>query len=246
MKLWRKLKDSKCYSRGGVHRALLLTIFTEANWKTGHFRGEDVLPGQYATSVLGLSQELGFPRTTVQRALSDLATDGVITVENVGNRWTRITLVNWQSYQTKLSEDGQPAGNQRATDGQPAGIIKELKNIKSISYSLSESDVSDACPHQKVLAVYGEELPELSQPRTWRSNDQTALRARWNEKKKEGKFASQEEGIEYFRKFFRYVRKSAFLMGKVTGRNGRAFQADIRWLLKASNFDKVLEGRYHE
>ena len=128
IKLWRKLKDSRCYSRGGVHRALLLTLFTEANWKVGHFRGEEILPGQWATSVLGLSQELGFPRTTVQRALADLATDGVITVENMGNRWTRITLVNWQCYQPLPRDLGQPAGNQWATDGQPAGIIKEVKN----------------------------------------------------------------------------------------------------------------------
>jgi hypothetical protein len=140
IKLWRKLKDSKCYSRGGVHRALLLTLFTEANWKVGHFRGEDVLPGQWATSVLGLSQELGFARTTVQRALADLATDGVITVENMGNRWTRITLVNWQCYQPLPRELGQPAGNERATDGQPAGIIKEVKNINTPSLSSLRSE----------------------------------------------------------------------------------------------------------
>ena len=140
IKLWRKLKDSKCYSRGGVHRALLLTLFTEANWKAGHFRGEDILPGQWATSVLGLSQELGFARTTVQRALADLATDGVITVENMGNRWTRITLVNWQCYQPLSRELGQPAGNERATDGQPAGIIKEVKNINTPSLSSLRSE----------------------------------------------------------------------------------------------------------
>lgn len=129
MKLWHRLKDSRCYSRGGIHRALLLTIFTEANWKPGFFRGENIQPGQFATSVLGLSQELGFPRTTVQRALADLVSDGVITVENVGNRWTRITLVNWAVYQPTLKEVGQPVGNQRATDGQPVGIIKDIKNI---------------------------------------------------------------------------------------------------------------------
>ena len=140
IKLWRKLKDSKCYSRGGVHRALLLTLFTEANWKVGHFRGEDILPGQWATSVLGLSQELGFARTTVQRALADLATDGVITVENMGNRWTRITLVNWQCYQPLPRELGQPTGNERATDGQPTGIIKEVKNINTPSLSSLRSE----------------------------------------------------------------------------------------------------------
>lgn len=248
IKVWHKLKDSKCYSRGGVHRALLLTLFTEANWKAGHFRGEDILPGQWATSVLGLAQELGFPRTTVQRALADLVEDGVITVENMGNRWTRITLVNWATYQQQLERAGQPMGNPWATDGQPVGITKDIKNkdIKNTSYSMPESPDSDGCPQQKVLAVYREELPSLTQPRTWRSNDATALRARWNEKKKEGKFSTPEEGLDYFRKFFRYVARSPFLMGKVANRDGRAFQADIRWLIKAANFDKVLEGKYHE
>jgi hypothetical protein len=94
--------------------------------------------------------------------------------------------------------------------------------------------------------VYREELPSLTQPRTWRSNDAVALRARWNEKKKEGKFSTPEEGLDYFRKFFRYVAKSPFLMGRVASRDGRAFKADLRWLMKAANFDKVLEGKYHE
>jgi hypothetical protein len=169
----------------------------------------------------------------------------VITVENVGNRWTRITLVNWSSYQPNAKEVGQPVGNQWATSGQQMGTIKEDKNIKSTSYSMPESADSD-CPQQKVLAVYREELPSLTQPRTWRSNDAVALRARWNEKKKEGKFSTPEEGLDYFRKFFRYVAKSPFLMGRVASRDGRAFKADLRWLMKAANFDKVLEGKYHE
>jgi hypothetical protein len=42
------------------------------------------------------------------------------------------------------------------------------------------------------------------------------------------------------------VSKSDFLMGKVSSRDGRAFKADLRWLVKAANFDKVLEGKYHE
>ena len=252
VKLWHRLKDSKCYSRGGVHRALLLTLFTEANWKEGFFRGETILPGQYATSVLGLSQELGFPKTTVQRALSDLVSDGVVTVENMGNRWTRITLVNWATYQPVREGAGQPMGNQWATDGQPVGIIKDIKNkdsIKSISYSLSESpnsDPSGSCPHQRILEAYREVLPELSQPRTWRANEQSALKARWSEKRKEGKFTTEDEGVEYFKRFFQYVRGSDFLMGKVSNRDGKAFQADIRWLVKARNFDKVVEGKYHE
>lgn len=140
IKLWNKLKDSRSYSRGGVHRAVLLTIFAEATRRTSFFKGVELKPGQMAVSVMGLAEDLGFPRTTVQRALADLATDGVVTVENMGNRWTRITLVNWHAYQVDFEQCGQPVGNQRATDGQPVGTLKDIKNIKPPTLSSLRSE----------------------------------------------------------------------------------------------------------
>jgi hypothetical protein len=194
MKLWRKLKDSKCYSRGGVHRALLLTIFTEANWKEGCFRGETILPGQWATSVLGLSQELGFARTTVQRALADLATDGVITVENMGNRWTRITLVNWQCYQPSQREVGQPMGNQRATDGQPTGIIKEVKNINTPTLSSLRSE--RASPTAK---TFPQEFLDFWAAYPKKTGKDAAYRA-WQTKKRERRLPAIDDLLEAVRK----------------------------------------------
>jgi hypothetical protein len=195
IKLWRKLKDSKCYSRGGVHRALLLTLFTEANWKVGHFRGEDILPGQWATSVLGLSQELGFARTTVQRALADLATDGVITVENMGNRWTRITLVNWQCYQPLPRELGQQAGNERATDGQPAGIIKEVKNI-NITPTLSSLRSERASP---TAQTFPQEFLDFWATYPKKTGKDAAYRA-WQTKKRERRLPAIDALLEAVRK----------------------------------------------
>lgn len=251
VKLWHRLKDSKCYSRGGVHRALLLTLFTEANWKEGYFRGETILPGQFATSVLGLSQELGFPKTTVQRALSDLVSDGVVTVENMGNRWTRITLVNWATYQPVREESGQPTGNPRATDGSPVDTIKDVKkkDIKeNTSYSLSESPDSDGCPpcpHGKILELYAEVLPHHKQVRTWRTAHQSSLKARWREKWKEGLFVDEESGMAYFKRLFDYVKRNKVLDGRMPSRDGREpWQADLKWIIKAANFDKIMERTY--
>lgn len=188
MKLWRKLKDSKCYSRGGIHRALLLTIFTEVNWKVGHFRGEDILPGQMATSVLGLSQELGFPRTTLQRALSDLVSDGVITVENVGNRWTRITLVNWDTYQPTKEELGQQVGNQRATDGHQMGTIKEVKNINlTPDTSLRSVSSPSASRFTQEFLAFWAEYPK-------KTGKDAAYRA-WQSKKRERRLPDMDELI---------------------------------------------------
>ncbi len=126
-KVWRKIKDSQSYNRSAIHRAILLTIFVDANWKGGFFCGRQVAPGQIATSVKGLAEELREPRTNVMRALRDLEKDGVIKIENMGNKWTMITLVNWNTYQAQDEKSGQPLVNHRSTSGQPVDTIKEGK-----------------------------------------------------------------------------------------------------------------------
>lgn len=124
---WRKIKDSQSYNRSALHRAILLTLFVDANWKGGFFCGRAVAPGQIATSIKSLAEELREPRTNVMRALRDIEKDGVINLENVGNKWTMITLVNWNTYQAQDGKSGQPAVNQRSTSGQPVDTIKEGK-----------------------------------------------------------------------------------------------------------------------
>lgn len=117
VKLWRKVKDSRSHSRGILHRALIETFLVSANWKKGYFCGQEIKPGQLALSVLELSKELKVARSTLQRAIADLVKDEFISVQNMGNRWTLITLINWDVYQTENCELGQPMGNQWATGG---------------------------------------------------------------------------------------------------------------------------------
>jgi hypothetical protein len=45
--------------------------------------------------------------------------------------------------------------------------------------------------------------------------------------------------------FFQHIGKSKFLTGKVNSRDGRAFVADLEWILRPSNFAKIIEGKYH-
>lgn len=57
---------------------------------------------------------------------------------------------------------------------------------------------------------------------------------------------TREEGLAWFRKFFVYASKSLFLRGDAAPREGaRRFVADLGWLVKLENFEKVLEGKYH-
>ncbi|MBP9714566.1 MAG: hypothetical protein KBD60_12900, partial [Sterolibacterium sp.] len=99
------------------------------------------------------------------------------------------------------------------------------------------------CPHQKILALFAECLPELPQSRVWEGQRQQNLACRWRwvlkDLKDKGKPCDAEAGIAFFRRFFGYVGASDFL----TGKSGQ-WQADMGWLVNSANFAKVLQGNY--
>ena len=100
------------------------------------------------------------------------------------------------------------------------------------------------CPHERILAAYHEALPELPSVKVWDGTRKSHLQARWRERWKAGKYASQTDGVAYWTRLFRHVRTCDWLMGRVTGRDGRAFKASLGWLVRPENFAKLIEGRY--
>lgn len=102
------------------------------------------------------------------------------------------------------------------------------------------------CPHKRIIEAYETILPELPRVRVWRAQQASDLRARWREKLREGKFSDEESGVDYFRRFFGYVRRSEFLMGRRSGRDGRTFRNCLAWMVKAKNFDGIVDGKYHD
>lgn len=93
------------------------------------------------------------------------------------------------------------------------------------------------CPHERIIAAYHEVLPELRQVREWNETRRRLLGRRWSE-------SHERQSVDWWRKYFGYVRKSDFLMGKTTGRDGRPFDCDLEWLVRPQNFAKVIEGKY--
>lgn len=93
------------------------------------------------------------------------------------------------------------------------------------------------CPQQRIVALYHEILPELRQVRDWNETRRRLLARRWAEH-------PERQELGWWRGFFEYVRGSDFLMGKATGRDGRPFDCDLEWLVRPTNFAKVIEGKY--
>lgn len=135
--IWRKIEDNISWSRGVEYRGLMITILQKANWKKGFFLGHEILPGQFPTSAENLAKDLKLSRQKCQRAIAQLARDNFINVKNVSNRFTLITVTNWDTYQDIKEGSEQQVSNQRATSEQQVGTIeqgnKETKKSKTPS-----------------------------------------------------------------------------------------------------------------
>lgn len=122
---------------------------------------------------------------------------------------------------------------------------KRREEVKSKAIAPSEADdvpgdpsidvsAKQDCPHQEIIAIYHEVLPQCPQVRDWTPARATQLRARWNED-------PRRQTLDYWRRFFEYVKGCDFLVG----RSGKTpFFADLEWITKSGNFTKIREEKY--
>ena len=110
-----------------------------------------------------------------------------------------------------------------------------------------ESKIPD-CKHTEVISLYHHHLPTLRKVEVWNAARQGYLRQRWREVAEELSKSTEIDSSDvlgWWGDFFQHVGKSKFLTGRVNSKDGRAFTADLEWILKPSNFAKIVEGKYH-
>jgi len=110
-----------------------------------------------------------------------------------------------------------------------------------------ESKIPD-CKHTEVISLYHQHLPTLRKVEVWNAARQGYLRQRWREVAEELSKSTEIDSSDvlgWWGDFFQHVGKSKFLTGRVNSKDGRAFTADLEWILKPSNFAKIVEGKYH-
>jgi hypothetical protein len=117
-----------------------------------------------------------------------------------------------------------------------------------------ESPGTPACPFDALVDAYESALPDLpgvtrSLFRDGVSGAATAKRWAWvltathekGSKKGQRLAVTQQDGIDWFTRFFVYAAGSDFL----TGTNGKFPGCSLGWLVTKANFEKVLAGNYH-
>ena len=104
------------------------------------------------------------------------------------------------------------------------------------------------CNHQGVIDLYHKHLPTLRRIEVWNETRKGYLRQRWREVADElakTKEIQSSDILCWFAEFFEHIGTSKFLTGRVNDKSGRSFVADLEWILKPSNFAKIVEGKYH-
>jgi uncharacterized protein YdaU (DUF1376 family) len=139
-------------------------------------------------------------------------------------------------------------GVQLTNNQEPINNKQINTNICPLDSELGLTKKLPDCEHKGVIELYHQWLPTLRKVEVWNATRQGYLRQRWREVAEE---LAQEKPIDtshvlnWWGDFFQHIGKSKFLTGKVNSKDGRAFTADLEWILKPSNFAKIVEGKYH-
>jgi len=93
------------------------------------FNGENVRlePGQLITGRKDLASKTGIKESTIERILTFFEKSEQQIEQQKTNRNRLITILSWSDHQYNEQQNGQPADNQRTTDGQPADTYKKEK-----------------------------------------------------------------------------------------------------------------------
>ena len=242
MKILRKMPN------GNTKFTIYLALLLESVDHEGRLRFSEDVP--YTPELLAAVVEESVEDTDdtidtlVQLGLMDMEPDGTYIMTKVQNmiesasdtsaakrmRELREQRKKEESKQerTKCSDVRTECSNERTNRSE------RLENRdKRIEIKEKEQEEKENIPYNAILgeyhAILGDRLPKVLKLTDAR---RAAVRARWEEYR----------SGDVFTRLFRKTADSAFL----TGENDRKWTADFDWLMKPTNFTKVLEGKYDD
>lgn len=101
------------------------------------------------------------------------------------------------------------------------------------------------CPFDELLSLYHSKLPSLPRVEVMNDARKRHMAARWRDVCTDGK-CTRQQALDWFAWYFGHVATSGFLLGQIPGKSGRAWRADIDFLINPQKFVRVIEGAYHK
>jgi len=183
-----------------------------------------------------------------------------LTEDGYRNHRADLEILDYQEYLAKQKANGLKGGRPKKTQVKPTDNPSQTQNNPKHSQQTTNTnhkpDISICppsgglpnCDHEKVIALYHQHLPTLRKVEVWNDARKGYLRQRWREVAEElakEKDVQVTDILTWFAEFFSHISQSKFLTGRVNSKDGRPFIADLEWILKPSNFAKIVEGKYH-
>ena len=137
--LHRKITEWEWYTDGNTMR-LFVHLLLKANHKEKKWRGQTIERGQLITGRKVLAEELKMGEQQVRTSLGHLKSTNEITIKST-NKFSLVTLVNYDFYQTKKDEltnkltNKQPTTNQQLTTNNNDNNDNNIKNMSEIKFT---------------------------------------------------------------------------------------------------------------
>jgi len=187
--------------------------------------------GQSIMSLQSWADRWSITKDSTRNFFVLLERDGMIKTENL-KKTTRITVCNYETYQTDLHA-GQTPAKRQPNASQTLDYPNKKDNNENNENNNNKTPISPKIDNKvfdEVIELYHkscEALPKVSKITTQRKS---AINAR-----------IKEHGIDGIKKMLDNVSGSEFLQGN----NDKNWTPNFDWLFKSDKFIKVLEGNYN-
>ena len=130
-------------------------------------------------------------------------------------------------------------------------ITNTITKEENIDTYVSQSKLKvPTCPQQQILQLYAKHLPHLTQPRVWQGSRAAKLKQRWIQASQpseysENGYSTKENGLKWWDSFFEYIANKTKLSHGFES-NGKIWKPDLEWIVSATNFAKIIDGKYNK
>jgi len=222
----RKILDSRLFSRSGNHVKIALYLLLSANHKPKYYRGVLIERGQCIRSYTQLSEACDVSRKTVRGVLAIMTSENFISIDEPfgAHRGHRITVCNYDTYQSETGREGTLRAQQGHTEGT---LPTTNNNDKKVNNEENEKNKSKEVA--EVVSFYNDLSCKFPKCKKVSATRRAQINARLD-----------EYGFDNVVETIRTASMSTFL----NGGNDRGWKADLEWITKDANYTKITEGKY--
>jgi hypothetical protein len=228
IKLYRQITDTPVWADSDKLKLWLMCLMKATHDEKTQVVGNQIIElkaGQFITGRAALSDDFNrdvkkdrrVDGLTLFRWLSLFEKMEMLNIKKT-NKYSLITVLNWDKYQGRRTSNEQQLNNNRTSDEQQLNTNKNDKNEKK----------EDIC-YQQIADMYNNTC--VSFPRLTKLSDA---------RKKAIKARLKTYTADDLQKAFTLAEQSDFLKGA----NNRNWSATFDWMLKDTNLAKILDGNY--